>query len=415
MKRLSQLFGLNFYVVLKSNAGFMIAGIVLFLALLNGCANDYPDSIYNPNEQYKPDPVITSVVPDSALAGIDTLQIIGKNFSPVIEENRVFFNGTKAQVFSATPTLLTVKAPNVPGDSVKIRVNVKGALLFAEWFPYKMNEAAMEFFKFGKFDDAYAIACDLEENIYAALKGRKVIKITQSGERIDYADITVDKASGMKVGPNGDIFYLNVLQGIFRIPAGGGNDEVFAILPGFAYDLDFDQNENIYCGGGGNAIYRVKLDKSVKTVLDLPDISITALRVYNNYVYFGGTYDGSDVNQPATGVWRSEITSADGDLGTPEVVFDFAANFTGYEILSMTFSEDGTLYIGTDAPEAIVAVSPSGDFSALYPGVIEPVSFYMTWGNSNFLYVNRKDDDPENRKIIKLNMLKNGAPYFGRK
>ncbi len=415
MNKLLQIFEFIFSGELKNNGKLALLGVMLSLALINGCNNDYPDSLYNPDEQFKPDPVITSVVPDSALAGIDTLQIMGKNFSPVIEENRVFFNGVRAEVYSATPTLLTVKAPNVPGDSVKIQINVKGALLFAEWFPYKMNKAAIEFFEFGKFDDAYAIACDLEENIYVALKGKKVIKITQDGERIDYATLTVDKASGMKVGPNGDIFYLNVLQGIFRIPAGGGNDEVFAILPGFAFDLDFDANDNIYCAGGGNAIYRVKLDKSVSTVLNIPDISVTALRVFNNYVYFAGNYEGTDVTQPTVGIWRSEITSSDGDLGTPEVVFDFGANFVGYSIYSITFAEDGTLYIGTEAPEAIVVLSPSGNFKGLYPGVIEPTSFYMTWGNSKFLYVNRKSDVVEKRKIIKLNMLKNGAPYFGRK
>ncbi|MDQ7053702.1 MAG: hypothetical protein Q9P14_12720 [candidate division KSB1 bacterium] len=72
------------------------------------------------------------------------------------------------------------------------------------------------------------------------------------------------------------------------------------------------------------------------------------------------------------------------------------------------------MYVGTNAPEAIFVVHPDGSFEPLYPGVIEPETYAMVWGNGQYLYVNRRNVDATKKKIIRINMLKNGAPYFGR-
>ena len=400
---------------LFSKRNILFFAVLILLLAAYSCKNEYPDSIFNTNQKYNPDPVITKVFPSKALAGIDSIWISGNNFSPIPTEDHVFFNGEESQVLSASANQLVVKAPNVSGDSIKIQVNVKGALLFAEWYPYKLDLAVEEYGSFGKFDDAYAIAVDLNENVYVALTGKKIVQITPDRERHDYASLTVDKASGMKVGPNGDIYYLNVLQALFRVPAGGGNDEIFAILPGFAYDLDFDANGNIFCGGGGNAIYLVKLDKSVKTIKDYPDVSIKAVRVYNGYLYVAGSYNGDDPNQPLEGVWRNKILDQEGNLGNTEIVFDFGQHFAGFNIQTLTFSADGDMYLGTNAPEAIIIVHPGNSFEPLYPGVIEAETYYVSWGNDEYLYVNRKNENPEKKKILRIKMLKNGAPYYGRK
>jgi len=61
-----------------------VFGVAILIVLSLSCEdNQYPESIWDPNEQSAPTPVITSVLPqDSAYAGVSTVTIIGENFLP---------------------------------------------------------------------------------------------------------------------------------------------------------------------------------------------------------------------------------------------------------------------------------------------------------------------------------------------
>ncbi|RMF63236.1 MAG: hypothetical protein D6743_11025 [Calditrichaeota bacterium] len=380
-------------------------------AWLLTCGKEPTSSIWNPQWQGRPDPVISRVEPaEGAFAGIGLVTLYGENFSSDAAENHVYFDGVSAEILSASTTSVQVKAPNITGDSVRIKLRVDGAILFAEWYPYRLEPAAIEWGDFDQFDDAYAIACDKDENVYVSLKGKKIVRVTPDGERQEYATSLADKASGMKIGPDGSIYYVNILPFMFRIPP-QGNDGLFARLPGGAFDLDFGPNGNIYCGGSGKALYRVKTDGSSEVAADYGNVTIRTVRVFNGYVYVGGK-DG-DTGQH--NVWRNQILSAT-ELGPKELYFEWSNKIGAHaDLLSLTFAEDGDMYVGTNAPEAIFVVHPDGSFEPLYPGVIEPETYAMTWGNGPYLYVNRRSVDPKKKKIIRINMLKNGAPYFGRK
>lgn len=391
--------------------GFAIT-VVLFLAFASfiGCEKEYP-SIWDPEYESKPTPVITSVEPvDGAFAVIGEVTIKGENFSAVREENHVYFNGIKATNLSAIDTELVVLAPNVAGDSLTINLRVDGAILLAEYYPYKLKLAAIEYGGFGDYDDAYGIACDTDENLYVSLAGKKIAKITPDGEQHDYATSSFDKASAMKVGPGGYLYYVNILNYMFRVLPGGGTDELFAVLPGGIYDLDFGPSGNIYCGGSGNAIYRVKPDGSSEVAADYAGVGIKAVRVFNGYVYVGGK---DDTGQQY--IWRNQIISAD-ELGLKEVYFDWSNEIDPvYEVLSITFAADGDMYVGTNAPEVIIIVHPDKTYEPLYPGALEPTSYALCWGNGTYLYVNRRSDDITKKRIIRIDMQdKEGAPYYGR-
>lgn len=392
---------------------FIYVAIFFSFATLSflGCENEYPPSIWNPEFQGKPDPVITSVdPPDVAFAGIGVLTITGQNFSPTPEENHVYFNGVEGTILSASATELQVRAPNVPGDSIMIKLRVDGAILFAEYSPYRLDLAAIDWGGLGKFDDAYGIAVDKEENVYVSLKGKKIIKITTDGEQQPFATTLVDKASNMRFGPDGYLYYGNILQFVFRVAPDGSKDELFARLSGGVFDLDFDQHGNLYAAGGGNKIFRIKSDGSNTIAAEYPSIFIKAVRVFNGYVYVGGK-NSSTAEQA---VWRNQIISAD-ELGPNELYFDWTQAFgAGADVLSLTFAEDGDMYIGTDAPEGIMVVHPDGSSEPLYPGVLLPETYAMSWGNGQYLYVNRRNSDPDIKGIIRIDMLKKGAPYYGR-
>ena len=96
---------------------------------------NYPENIWDENDQGNPSPSISSVEPDAAFAGIDTLTISGQNFSENTSENLVYFNNMLGEVVNATSTSLSVITPNLVSDSVQIRVAVQGAFLF-EFCPF---------------------------------------------------------------------------------------------------------------------------------------------------------------------------------------------------------------------------------------------------------------------------------------
>jgi hypothetical protein len=387
-----------------------------FIVIMWGCENDYPDSIYNPNETFKPNPTISNISPDVAFAGVDTITITGQNFSSNSSDVEVYFNGVKGETVSSSADLVKVIPPNVIGDSVKIQLRVVGAIKYAELKPYKLEPITIEYGVFDQFDDAYGIACDLNENIYVSLFGNKLIqKITPDLERHDYVKILRDKTTQMKFGPDGYLYYLFGLKFMLRVLPDGSKDELFAILPGNAYDLDFDENLNIYSGGSGSAIYRTTPDKQSTIVKQYPDTYIHALRVYNGYLYVAGSYSGNDPNHVVEGVWRNQIIAGNDSLGATELVLDFESKMVGKEIRSLAVSEDGNIYLGSTGDEGIYVIKNDGSFGALYPGVLGPDIYAMTWGNGEFIYVTRKSDIDANNRILRINMRKKTAPYYGRR
>ena len=407
----------------------IVVSIIAAFFLINGCENDYPESLWDPNYSRKPDPEITSIQPaQNAFAGIDELTISGSNFSTVIEENLVNFNGVSAELLSATATQLVVKAPNVVSDSILVQVSVRGAVLFGEYFPYQLQAAFTIVGDFDKNDDAYAIEYNPSDtSLYVSLFIDKngisniITRISADNERHDYSRTLLDKASAMRFGPDGYLFYVNALGVLCRIPPGGEfpatANQIFAILPGAAFDLDFDSNNNIYCGGSGKAIYRVKSDdgSNITTAATYDLINIRAVRVYDGYLYVVGRYTGDDPQIPAQAIWRNEIISADGELGPNELYYDWTAGpYLESDINTITFSSDGNAYIGTDGSEVIVILEPNGNIEPLYPGVLSRQTYYLTWGEGTFLYANRRGSTPEESAILKINVLKEGAPYYGR-
>ncbi len=407
---------------------FLIIGFFTIIFLINGCENNYPDSLWDPNYMSKPDPQISNVQPEqNAFAGIDEIRIIGQNFSTVIEENLVYFDGVPADIISASETELVVKAPNVISDSILVQVSVQGAVLFGEYFPYPLQSAIFAVDKFDKNDDAYAIEYNpADSSLYLSLlidnkgDGNKIVRVSPDNERHDYSKTLLDKASAMRFGPDGSLFYVNLLNVLCRVPPGGEESrnpaQIFSILPGAVFDLDFDSNDNIFCGGSGKAIYRVKSDDGANvTKATYDSITIRAVRVYDGYLYVAGKFSGNNPAIPAQAIWKNEITSADGDLGPNEVYYNWeTGSYPNSDITTITFSSDGDAYIGTNGAEVIDILHPDGSTEPLYPGVLSPQTYYLTWSDGIFLYANRRGTVPEDKAILKINVLKEGAPYYGR-
>jgi hypothetical protein len=139
---------------------------------------------------------------------------------------------------------------------------------------------------------------------------------------------------------------------------------------------------------------------------------VRAVRVYNGYVYLAG-YRSSDSLEA---VWRNQII-APNNLGPNELVFDVTAALgRDIQVQSLAFAEDGDMYVGTTALDPIQVVHPDGTNEPLYPGVLAPEMYDMEWGNDVYLYVCRRASviAQTETRIIRINMQKKGAPYYGR-
>ena len=76
------------------------------------------------------------------------------------------------------------------------------------------------------------------------------------------------------------------------------------------------------------------------------------------------------------------------------------------------------MIIGTDPNDGdadpILVMKTNGQLEALYSDQLMAPAYHVLWGNESYIYVNRYHSDAQKRRIIKVNMLGGGAPYYGR-
>ncbi|HSQ77202.1 MAG TPA: IPT/TIG domain-containing protein [Bacteroidota bacterium] len=405
--------------LLSIPAGLLLVAVVF----LSGCKEDPPISIYDDtslNVASKPQPIVSSIAPPGGgLAGITQITLTGANFSPVKEENTVYFDAARATVLQASATQLIVTAPLLAKDSIAVRVSVFGAELFSPVLRYTLETAVEEFGKIATFEEPWASATDAAGNLYVSMivsgVGGGIKKFAPDGSRTDFAPAaSITKFSGMKVGPGGDLYAVRIIRAIYQIPAAGGSPVAWMQIPNTSlYDLDFDQDGNIWTGGTGNGnIFRVKPDKSYKAFPFNADVR--TIRFFGGYVYAGGrTFPDS-----AEKVVRFRYISAD-SIGPPEEYINLStAGFKGRYIYAMNFAADGDLFLGTDGANPLLRVTPAKNIEEFYPGVLGPTIHLMTWGSGPLLYAFRGTgiigSVGQSQKILRMNMQKNGAPYYGR-
>lgn len=407
---------------------FFICGIVLTLF---SCEKpDYPDNIFDPGKTGNPDPVITDISPaDSAFSGIGILTITGENFSSTAGENLVYFNGKRGTVKSFSTTEITVQAPTLIADSVKIQVSVLGAYKFAERDHYKLYPPVVEWGGFDHFTSMYGVAMDTSENLYIATNepSREVLRLNSAGVRdsLAYGTYTFLKADALRMGPGGVLYVARRYKKAYTIPAGGGAAETFMDVPNNTktIDMDFDEFGNMYTGGLGNELYRVNVlngetEMSIEATYPV-DVYVDAIRVYDGYVYVIGEYIGSDTTFVVKwGVYRNQIITQD-SLGPTELVFNWrdAVGPDQPIMNAITFAEDGSMIIGAESGAALYEVLPpytGMTATPIYTEVIDPPASKLVWGNKNYLYVNSRSAVDTKKRIFRVDMVKNGAPYFGR-
>jgi len=419
----------------------MFKKIIIFSALFAiafiGCEEKEPTGIWEKDDPGAPTPVVNSVTPpDSAYGGIDdrrVVEILGENFSSDIDENLVSFGGEWGEITEATETKLVVRPPANFLDSMSVKVAVHGAYLFGVYsdvvggervaHPYKLKSPITRPGIYTKTDNVGGICVDGQENVFVTKKA-KVDKITSTGTKIENIVELRKESNNIKIGPDGAFYYTSTLF-IFKTDTATGT-HTYDRFDDFVLDLDFDSNGNLFAAGEAGAVYLVdKADISSIQLTSLGDTTLNVIRIYNNELYLVGNYVGSDTTKSsAKQIWKYGIdfSSADTLVGPLETVMDFTGTeYENINITSLTFNDQGTMYLGT-INNSLLYVEPFGGeytvsgLKPLYPDLLSDESiFRMTWGTGEYMYVNNKNvNNADLNTLYKIRVFENGAPYHGR-
>ena len=380
---------------------------------------NYPENIWDENDQGNASPSISSIEPEAAFAGIDTLTINGQNFSENTSENLVYFNNMLGEVVNATSTSLSVITPNLVGDSVQIRVAVQGAFLFAEHSSlYTLTAAVSDYGPFDQFTDIFSLDLDRDENLIVSLDGTPNAEfwIVDTNQDSALWSGALAKGSGMKLGPTGSVYFVNYQRFLYKDEQGTPkeNSEIFKRLNGNATDLDFDSYGNLFVGGAGSTIDVVDINddggltSGVTEAKNLDTLDILSLKVFNDYLYVLTTTVASDQS-----IYKMQILDYSGSLGDLELVFDWSAYTNKLSsALCFTLSESGDLFVGSDSDDQPLTYIQNGNASGFYASILTAPISYMAWGNSNYLYLINKTE--ETNRVQRVDTRMSGADYYGR-
>ena len=394
---------------------------ILAISLLIFSCEDpnYPENIWDENDQGNASPSISSVEPEAAFAGIDTLTINGQNFSENTSENLVYFNNMLGEVVNATSTSLSVVTPNLVSDSVQIRVAVQGAFLFADHLSlYTLTAAVLDYGPFDQFTDIFSLDLDRDENLIVSLDGTPNAEfwIVDTNQDSAVWSGALAKGSGMKLGPTGSVYFVNYQRFLYKDEQGTPkeNSEIYKRLNGNATDLDFDSYGNLFVGGAGSTVDVVDINdddgltSGVTEAKNLDTLDILSLKVFNDYLYVLTTTVTSD-----QAIYKMQILDDSGSLGDLELVFDWSAYTNKLSsALCFTLSESGDLFVGSDSDDQPLTYIQNGNASGFYSSILTAPISYMAWGNSNYLYLINKTE--ETNRVQRVDTRMSGADYYGR-
>ncbi len=405
---------------------FIILPVLLFAGLVYfaGCSNNVTDSLYSGSSAVSTGgtPKINSVnPPGEALAGVTQGQITGENFLSDTSAVKVYFGKQPGTIISASPTQLSVIPPNVSG-ALKIKVTTNVAESFSNTYDYTLSPAAQDYYPDAtdKTTIPMSIIFDNTGTLYVSNASKGVFRVPPDSVSTLYSSKGGETFwTSMRFGSGGVLYAARNNQAIFMIPASGARNTPWVVLSPSSLKLsqiDFDPNGNMWAAGNNSSIYRIKPDKSYTP---FPfDYNVTAMRVFVD----GGTaylYAAAQKNNSTT-IIRLPIDS-NGDLGSPETYFDFSAQYgTDHLVNDMTFSADGEMFLATDMTSPLVYVNTDKSSGSLYQSVLlNSPALSFAWGQGNFLYYVRAQQTDATgavtvaQTVIKLNLLKPGAPYYG--
>ncbi len=394
---------------------FMFYLLNIFL-MFYGCTEyKEPALINNPNRTYSTDPVVSGVIPpDSAIAGVREITVLGNNFLPETGETLwVYIGGKQALIKNISSDRIIVHRPALKDDKYGIPVHISvvktNALGTAKITNYKVEKP---FIRYGNFSNyiynLFAIEVDKQENLYIATR-RRIIKF-DGFDLIESPQLSNDfaKITDLKFGPGGFLYVLIEKADIYRVDVNTWKPEKFITLPNVVSRLDFDANGNLYAAKD-KSIYVVNPDKTIFHTQKLDGVNVVELRVYNNNIYAASR----------TSLYKIPLIDKNGNLGEVVQILNLQGiqSLSNCEITSFTISQEGTFYmcLKNHPKYSLFVLENDGSVTPFYAdNILPPLINQITWGNGRFVYLNRGTLVRDSVRVYKMGMDRIGATYLGR-
>ena len=415
-----QITGLRQMNIVKRLAAAFLLACTMFL-MLAGCEEE-PVSIYDPDVVGNPDPTISTVVPDSnfsstniAFAGIGVVNITGEHFSAILDDNNAFFDGVPGKVLSATPTMLRVQLPNITGDSVEVKVAVRGAYYFGEYLePFPILSAVKEVGSFIDSDPYIStISCDNSGNIFVN-GGKEIFIVEPDSLKQAYNSTLLTGISKMKMGPEGKNYFV-ISSAISRITPPDVTEGLwYKAMPEVLVDFDFNENGTLFLASVSGNIYPFDAETKTFTVDSTYfGMTIRTLRVFDGDLYVvTDDVDTLGVIQEKA-IYTNQIT---GDvLGDKQrlTTLDGIDTDGTVTVTSIAISESGSIFLGNLNDPALI-VYENGHLAPYCEPILSSPIGALSWGSGDYLYLVRQARGEVTQRVLQLDMGQAGSVYYGR-
>jgi hypothetical protein len=385
--------------------------MTILMLIMIGCKYDGPTAVYDqPQPPVGPTPVISALIPDTAKAGVNYITISGDNFSATKGKNHVYFGNVPVDAISESSTVLTVRRPNLTGDSITVKVVTDGALMTAIRGPYRIDPVIASYGGFIEDKFLSAVAVDAEENIYvSSVDSMFIFKVTPGAPKtvlLKATQVPVD----MKFGPDGRLYLVGGGSGT------GGNKNIFVCntqtgelhqwvsLSKTVKFGEFDANGYFFVGGGSRVdIWAIAPDSTATATNTYASTEVIAMKIYDNYLYVV-TKSGTGANT-LTDIYRNAI-GANGTLGSAEHILNWITSPYGSRtIRGITFSAAGIMYIATDSADPILSFDPAtNEFDYFYKDLLPAYVRDFQWGPGNYLYMTTGKTDVQEWTVYRVDM-----------
>jgi len=399
-------------------AVFLISTLVVFVS---GCEYDITESQWNnPYQEPGLKPKINSVNPSAAIPGVNTITITGENFNLVPDTNIYLdnpdgVNGLLPEVIEKTPTSITIRRPNIVGDSCVVKL-VPDSGLVVKFGPYKIDPVLEQYGSLLENQQLGAVVVDNAENLYVAtgVTPFTINKVTPDGQKTIFVDTLPSPPAAvptdMKIGPDGSLYLLRSNRLIQRANLTTGEVSSWHNLR-TSRQLRvgaFDSNGYLYAGGIRTSLWVIAPDSTSQELASMYPTaagdSMMAMKIYQNYLYIAiASASGRIVVRHSIG--------AGGNLGSSEVVVNLS-QFTSQMIRDFAIASDGTFFIATDGDNPLITYNPgTGKFDYFYMNILPPYAKQINWGTGDYLYMISGNTTPaQNWTIYRVDMGITTAP-----
>ncbi|MEL6770048.1 MAG: IPT/TIG domain-containing protein [Bacteroidota bacterium] len=350
------------------------------LVLLFGCDTE-TTTLFDPDLQAGPDPVLGGLAPDPAsivLAGIDAVTLTGQNFSATPSDNLVYFNQTRAEVLEASATQLIVRAPNVPGNDVGVRIAVLGAENYSATLPYALVSATTEVEGLLGTDEPGSVVVEAAtgDAIVGILDGDTqggddtgLIRLSAATGRSNYLTAPQFLYSSIAFGPDNVIVGARGQRALFRLPE-GGPPQTYQAISGSPnptlVSVAFDDMGGVWTGSSNGNIYYVPAGGGSSEPSEVIG-AVRAVAYFDSFLYAAVTRAGVSeiVRFPVMG----------GSMLGPEELYATLSVDQGIAT-SIAVAQDGTLFVGTDfiertsSRDPVYVISTDRVVEPLYTGIL---------------------------------------------